>query len=378
MRNTKIALAVLALVASTAAMADGATVYGTLDVSGSKLTNQATAFDGSGNWAGSIFGFTGSEEVDGGLKVTYALELGLNAGSGRGANGGTVGGVDSTATGSAAGTATAAGSSVFNRQANVGLAGDFGSIKAGLQLSPYIASIVGTGVATNNESYYVNLLAMSGSASATFDLNRTGSTGGFFIPNSVSYTTPNIGGFSATALTALSYSGIASSDTAAKNEQKYSSYSVSYSAGDIRVSGAYESANTNLLAGLAESSNMALSATYHMGPARISGAYIDHNRAANNTNDFRTYSLGAAFDATDKIELSANYAATNATTKSTLAVVGAQYKLSKSTALYTTIGRGTNGVSPLYSTFGANTGTGTGNAAGADTTGYAVGMYKSF
>jgi predicted porin len=378
MRNTKIALAVLALVASTAAMAE-TTVYGTLDVSAAKLTNQATAFDGSGNWAGSIFGFTGSEEVDGGLKVTYALELGLNAGSGRMANGGTAGGIDSTASGSAAGTATSAGSTVFNRQANVGLAGDFGSIKAGLQLSPYIASVVGTGVATNNESYYVNLLAMSGSASATVDGTRAGSTGGFFIPNSVSYTTPNIGGFSATALTALSNSGVASSDTTAVNEQKYSSYSVSYSAGDIRVSGAYESARTNLLAGLAESSNMAISATYHMGPARIAGAYIDHNRAANNTNDFRTYSLGAAFDATDKIELSANYASTNATTKSTLAVAGAQYKLSKSTALYATVGRGTNGVSPLYSTFGANVGTGTGNtSSSADTTGYAVGMYKSF
>ncbi len=105
-----------------------------------------------------------------------------------------------------------------------------------------------------------------------------------------------------------------------------------------------------------------------MGPARLAVAYIDAKNVAANTS-FRTYSIGGAFDATDKIELSANYAATNESTRSTLAVLGAQYKLSKSTAMYLTAGRGTNGVSPLYSTFGGTTG---------DTTGYAVGMYKSF
>jgi predicted porin len=370
MRNTKIALAVLALVASTAAMAE-AKVYGTLDVSAAKLTNQATAFDGSGNWAGSILGITGSEELEGGLKATYALELGINAGNGRMDNGGTAAAAAANALGNVVGT-------VFNRQANVGLAGDFGSIKAGLQLSPYIASIVGNGVSTNNESYYVNLLAMSGSAAATRDTNVFGSTSGFFIPNSVSYSTPNISGFSATALTSLSRSGVPNSSTTVVENQKYTAYSVNYGAGDLRVSATMENANTNILVGLTESKNWALSSTYNIGPARISGAYINHKDVAANVS-FRTLSIGGAFDVSEKIELSANYARTNESpTKSTLAVFGAQYKLSKSTAMYLTAGRGTNGVSPLYSTFGANTGTGTGNADGASTTGYAVGMYKSF
>ena len=240
MKKTQFALAALALVASTAAFANGATVYGTIDVSAAKATDQATAFDGSGNWAGSIFGFTGSEEVDGGLKVTYALEVGLNAGTGRMANGGTGAASAADAT---SGNVT---STVFNRQANVGLAGDFGSIKAGLQLSPYIASVVGTGVATNNESFYVPFLAMSGSAAATFDVSNGSSTGGFFIPNSVSYTTPNIGGFSATGLMAISRQGVANTATADKDAQKYATYAVSYAAGDVRVGAAYENANSNL------------------------------------------------------------------------------------------------------------------------------------
>jgi predicted porin len=359
MRNTKIALAVLALVASTAAMANGATVYGTLDVSAAKITQQATHFDGSGNWAGSIFGFTGSEELEGGLKATYEIELGLNAGNGRIANGGTQFNDSVTST-------------FANRKANVGLAGDFGAIKAGLQLSPYIASVVGNGVATNNESYYVNLLAMSGSASATRDTSSIagGTTGGFFIPNAISYSTPNMSGFSASVLTQLSSAGVASTNTTLKDAQKYMAASINYAAGDFRVSYGYENANSNLLAAGLETKNHALSGTYNMGPARISGSYIKAKVPVANF-DMNTFSIGGAFDVSEKIELSANYARTNESpTKSTLAVFGAQYKLSKSTAMYLTAGRGTNGISPLYSTFGANTAT--------NTTGYAVGMYKSF
>ena len=364
MKKTQFALAALALVASTAAFANGATVYGTIDASVTKSSNDQTAFDGSGNWAGSIFGFTGSEDIEGGLKATYALEVGLNAGTGRMANGGTSGVVS--------GANNTASSTVFNRQANIGLAGEFGAIKAGLQVSPYIVSVLSSGVATNNESFYVPLFAISGSFAATVDGNANGgvgSTGGFFIPNSVSYSTPSIGGFSATALTALNNPKTTSTSTSTIDSNKYSAYSASYSAGDVRVGAAYENANTNLLTGGTESKNIALSGSYQLGAIGLSAAYIDHKDAVASANDKRTYSLGAAFDASEKIQLSANYAKNNMAASQSLAVVGAQYKLSKTTALYTTIGRGTNGAVALYS--GASTTTGT-------TTSYAVGMYKSF
>ena len=363
MRNTKIALAVLALVASTAAMADGATVYGTIDASVTKSSNDATAFDGSGNWAGSIFGFTGSEDIEGGLKATYALEVGLNAGSGRMANGGTSGVVT--------GANNTASSTVFNRQANIGLSGEFGAIKAGLQVSPYIVSVLSSGVATNNESFYVPLFKISHSAAATVDGNAAGgvgSTGGFFIPNAVSYSTPSIGGFSATALTALSYPSVQSTNTSVKDAQKYSAYSASYAAGDVRVGAAFEDANTNVFAGGTETKNYAVSGSYQLGAVGLSTAYINNKNVATNVS-FNTYSLGAAFDASEKIQLSANYAKNNLAQSQSLTVLGAQYKLSKTTALYTTIGRGTNGAVALYS--GASSTTG-------DTTSYAVGMYKSF
>lgn len=367
MKKTQFALAALALVASTAAFADGATVYGTIDASVTKSSNDQTAFDGSGNWAGSIFGFTGSEDIEGGLKATYALEVGLNAGSGRMANGGTAGTVNSSG---AAGTATAASgtSTVFNRQANIGLAGDFGAIKAGLQVSPYIVSVLSSGVATNNESFYVPLFVISGSAAATTDGSFGASTGGFFIPNSVSYSTPNIGGFSATALTALNNPSTASTATAVINANKYTAYNVGYAAGDIRANFGYEDANSNAFAGGA-SKNYSITGSYQLGAIGLSAGYIDHKNVATPANDKHTYAMGAAFDASEKIQLSANYAKNNLAASQSLTVLGAQYKLSKTTALYTTIGRGTNGAVALYS--GASTSTGT-------TTSYAVGMYKSF
>jgi predicted porin len=360
MKKTQFALAALALVASTAAFANGATVYGTIDASVTKSSNDQTAFDGSGNWAGSIFGFTGSEDIEGGLKANYTLEMGLNAGTGRRANGGTV-------------INDALSSSFANRQANVGLSGEFGSVKAGLQLSPYIASVVGTGVTTNNESFYVPMLAMSGSVAGTFDPSSlvTTTTGGFFIPNSVSYSTPSIGGFSASALKQFNGAAIASTTAAAtKDRADYSAYTAGFSAGDVRVGLAYEDANRNVISetALGQSKNTAVTAGYTMGAVNLAAAYINHKDVATNTS-FNTYSLSGATDVSEKVQLSLNYAKNSKTLAQSRTVAGAQYRLSKSTALYATAGRGTNGLTPLYS--------GSSNTTG-DVTAYAVGMYKSF
>ncbi len=93
MRNTKIALAVLALVASTAAMAQ-ATVYGMLDAgiantSSSNNTTKGTSFSGAGGFVGANYiGFKGSEEIDGGIKANYQLEAGINISQGGTDNGG--------------------------------------------------------------------------------------------------------------------------------------------------------------------------------------------------------------------------------------------------------------------------------------------------
>ncbi|MEO0315902.1 MAG: Gram-negative porin, partial [Pseudomonadota bacterium] len=81
MRKTQVALAAMALVASTAVLADGVTVYGTLDTSVTKTSGSSNAFDGTGNWGTSLFGIKGSEDLGNGMTASFNLEGGLNAGS---------------------------------------------------------------------------------------------------------------------------------------------------------------------------------------------------------------------------------------------------------------------------------------------------------
>jgi predicted porin len=125
MKKTQVALAALALVASTAALADGVTVYGRVDASVAKQTGSNTSFDGSGNWDTSVFGIRGSEDLGNGLKASFNLETGVNIGNGASANNGTT-------TEVGAGTVN----NLFARLANINLSGDFGTVSAGTQLSP--------------------------------------------------------------------------------------------------------------------------------------------------------------------------------------------------------------------------------------------------
>ncbi len=371
MRNTKIALAVLALVASTAAMADGATVYGHIDASVSKQSNQAMQF-GEGNWDSSVFGVKGSEDLDGGMKATYNLEVGYNSGNGAMANGGTQYGL--------------LPNPVFNRAANVGLAGDFGSVKLGLQISPIIGASL-AGVATGNQSFNVNMLAMAGSVATTLNANSSLTipvatpltagltTGGFFIPNAVSYSTPSIGGFSATILTQLAASGSPTNDG-----QEYTAGSASFAQGDVNVSVGYETKKVSLAAvtvgstvsnaATTESKTYSIAGAYKMGPAHLGGGYIsvDTVGAADKLN---TYYLSLGYDVASNTNLSLNYARNNATVAKSITSLGAKYDLSKRTYAYATIARA-DGASALYSS-PANP-----SAGSTAVTGYGVGVGHSF
>ena len=133
MRKTQMALAAVALVASTAALAD-VTASGSVDI-GVGSFNSAGA-PGSGKMGvqegavngGSIFTVSGSDDLGGGMKASFTLQHGFNAATGAISNGGNVGADNAT----------------FNRQANVALSGGFGTITIGNQLNAYIPGAAGT------------------------------------------------------------------------------------------------------------------------------------------------------------------------------------------------------------------------------------------
>ena len=135
----------MALFAFNPAMAEsGVTIYGNIDASVVTATGIGPSSErrwslGEGNWAPSVWGLRGTEDLGGGMKAHFHLEGGFSSTTGAIANGGTGG--------------------IFSRMANVGIGGPFGSLSAGLNLSPFIAAYTSTlGLAGNN--FYVPALLM--------------------------------------------------------------------------------------------------------------------------------------------------------------------------------------------------------------------------
>jgi predicted porin len=369
MRNTKIALAVLALVASTAAMADGATVYGVVDAGVSQVDGGKTTFGGAGNWAGNILGISASEDLEGGMKASVNFELGYDLGTG---NNGANGGISQSAA------ANPNGNPFFNRKANVSLAGEFGTVTAGLQFSPFIGAAIGGSALTNNQSFYVTSLVLAGSGVAgSSGLGATPVASGFFIPNAVSYSTPNMGGFSATVLGQVTGSTSNTNDT---NDNKYTAYAGHYHAGDIGVHAGYQKRDGNFTAGTATApganySSMTVSGSYAMGATTLGAGYISHDLNTSATASTKVnviYGL-VAQKVSDSLIASLGYAQNNATTKASMLNVGLQYNLNSkgTTHLYFTGGQGNKtAVGPIYG--------GTAGDATTTTKGYAVGIVKGF
>lgn len=306
MKKTQVALAALALVASSAAMAQ-VTLYGNLEAF---VVNQnkggSTNFAGSGEWGASAFGIKGSEDLGGGLKAGFNLESGISLNNGTNDNGGTSG--------------------LFNRAANVSIGGEStGTLTAGLQISPFILSYVTTlGLAGNN--FLVPALINAGAA----DNGGTaqGATGGFFIPNAVSYAV-SLGGVNVSAISATKNGN----DT-----NQYFGANVS-----TTINGVY------LTAGYADRTdtyrNVTVGGTYTMGPLKLAANYIDSNGLGILSSDRRTATLGASYALTAATTVGFNHATTNVAGSSvdpTITNISLQHALSKRTSLYAYYNKGSD------------------------------------
>lgn len=352
MKKTQVALAALALVASTAALADGVTVYGRVDASVAKQTGSSTSFDGSGNWDTSVFGVRGSEDLGNGLKASFNLETGVNIGNGASANNGTT---------TAVGTGTV--NNLFARLANISLAGDFGTVTAGTQLSPYVAAALG-GVANNNESFYVPLLILAGGLSAQpFGAGGaaagTANTGGFFIPNAISYTTPGIAGIDATVMTT------AANGTA---EDKYTAARASYATGALKVNAGYHVRGS--AATTTHYTGHSITASYQVADGVTVAGGLHNNNNKLTAVETASSNIGISYNVLPSTAVSAQYARNDSASAASIMNFGLLHNLSKRTYAYATISRAANGASTVYSLRDTT--------STADRTGYAIGIGHNF
>ncbi len=346
MKKTQIALAALALVASTAALADGVTLSGSLDAGIAATNSAANANRGmafaDGNWnGGSYFTIAGSEDAGNGLKVGFTLQTGMNMTDGTMANGGTIAATDGTAT---------TNQSVFNRQANISLSGDFGKVTVGQQLNQYVAGALGTELANAAfGSFTVNSILNGGAG---------GIAGGFFTPNAVTYALPSISGLNIALQTQVK--GPAGLDSATM-----SSGSASYALGDINLSAAAITRGT-------------VSSAYTIGGSMpVAGLTVNLRFTKDSPKDgsdsTKQIQGGVAYPFSEAITLSLQHANRSGGADNSLTSIGAHYKLSNTAGLYAIVNRASSGQNLFYSGGATNT-----TGAGDSMVGLAIGAVKNF
>lgn len=234
MKKTLIALAVLA--ASTASMAQ-VTLYGVADValgavnatgvkSDANMKTNDAQNDGNSRW-----GIKVVEDLGGGLKATAQFEQNIDYSTG--------------ATGVSDG-----------RYAYLAFDGGFGRIKAGRTLTPSFFGVAAwelTGAA--NFSAVANQFAFAG--------------GGSRNSREFSYTTPNMGGFSATLGYVTEVDGIENGGLGSKLDMN-----AIYGAGPLAVGLSYWK-NDKVAAGASTDGNFALGANYNFGSFSVAGSFQD-------------------------------------------------------------------------------------------------------
>jgi predicted porin len=378
MQKTLIALAALA-VSGTALAQSSVTIYGAVDNSFTRVTNKGGASasglsSGGGGSIGSKLGFKGDEDLGGGLKASFKLEMGLETSSG--ANG--VPGSSNNFTIVAPG-----GGLRFDRAAYVALSGGFGEVRLGRDL---VASFI-------NDVIYDPFLTYGVGSSLNFPLgvvaDAKSASSLFRVSNAVSYLTPNFGGL--TAQIQFAPSEQASNTGIAKRDGRVTTGRVAYDKGPLSAS---------VSAGKADQSSGVIGqdittanagASFDFGVVKVMGEFarfkVDNFTGVSGV-DLTTniVTLGAiAPVGPGKIKLGVSRAerktdGVTAKPETTKVAVGYDYSLSKRTSLFTTVAyvRNKDGSAVSASQGGVAGFGGAPAVANQRSIGYDVGLLHSF
>ena len=310
MKKSLIALAVLA--ASGVAMAQSSvTLYGVADLSLVKSNGVSAQMSGNGvmNNGSSRLGVRGVEDLGGGLKASFNFEQGINGESG------------------------ATDAATFQRAANMALSGGFGRFQMGRTLNPSFWGLAAWEL-TGASNYSV--------VGTQFNWTGIGPR-----TNSVfQYTTPNMGGFSATlgytmkpdnkiaataavpAMAANGFVGVPAGIAGRADGNAKYDLNVIYANGPLRAALSYNKTNGNNLLGASYKGNMALGASYDFGMAKVAGSI------QNNGGPSKGFTLGATVPV-GAFALTLDIARENGTNmKNTDILLEAKYALSKRTFAY--------------------------------------------
>ena len=404
MKKTLIALAAVAAVGGASAQVS---IYGTVDAAVTQYSSEGNSKTGLGNsqLGSSKLGFSGVEDLGGGMNAIFKLEGGLanDSGVGKAAN------TSNQAANGGAGSLTLVGGTqglVFGRYAYVGASGGFGEVRLGRDYTNTFLftvttyDVFGTNGPADSSAMTLNLAARNSVATSANASNMVG------------YASPSFGGL---RVRLQSFFGENTSNASNAGDGDGYSAQVGYAAGPLSASVGQQqtkgtakaatptTANTGTgavtAATLAQTGNYtqtAVGASYDFGMAKVMflstreelvGAATSTSLTATSTNVANMIGLNVPVGAMN-YKLSYASASQNSgvagdkDNTGTLTGLGMDYALSKRTKLYGTYSMVTNDGGKAYSAAGVNGATGT-TVAGAkpanpSSTGLAVGVFHTF
>lgn len=346
-------LALAALAATSGAFAQSSlTINGLVDVGVQKVSNDdatkdSTSLKNNGTGTSAVF-FKGVEDLGGGLKAAFLLELDLNP-------------VSSSTTNQGTGSSSAFTGTPFNGEQFVSLSGGFGEVKLG---TPNAAALsangqsqpFGTALGSGYSGSFGRLGSQAVSALNQYVGNGTGRI--IRAEKTVAYVTPNFSGV--TGQLEYSFGNDNATGASASNNNKYMSLALRYSAGPLNawLVSAKASSGDNAAAGATKPSDTVvgtsvlgtdsaikwtlLTANYNFGPAIAYFGYTTTKHDVEATEKSSSWNLAVKVPVTAQVDLMANYlkrddkrdVASTAQKDAKLMGVGADYKLSPRSTLY--------------------------------------------
>lgn len=288
MKKTLIALSVLA--ASGAAMAQSSvTLYGIADLWVGKIKGSSAEM-GSGGVSTSRLGFKGSEDLGGGLSAIFTFEQKLDLTNGATNN-----------------PSMTPPKQTFDRQANVGLTGGFGTVKLGRNWNA-MDDVFGASNSGFDSALAANAIWLNGYNGAA--------------DAQLYYATPTFAGFSAAASTQLK----------GNTANKLSAFNVAYANGPVAVALGYEKDEAK-----GNQKGTMINGSYDLGMAKLLASYYNTNNTGGVAGaKVNSYQLGADVPLGSALTLSVGYASSKPKGGQSDSGFGvaASYSLSKRTSIY--------------------------------------------
>ncbi len=317
MKKPLLGIAIVAAFASSALAQTNVAIYGIVDMGISHDDNGSAAGSvtrlDSGILNGSRLGFTGTEDLGGGLSASFVLEGGFSADTGMLAQGGRI----------------------FGRQSWLGLNGGFGSVRLGRQVTPVYA---------NCQTFDPFVDGLAGDTSRLFNYS------GVRTDNAISYNY-DVNGIRTQLM--YGFGEVAGNASASRTIAGF----VGYKSGPVDVVLTYN--GNNDATGNITGKTTLLGGNYNFGPVAVYAAYAWNKNViapsgvvaagADTRNALVGVAvpLGAGIFKASYIKLS-NKAASDADANQI--AIGYVYDLSKRTALYTSLSRTANDSGAKYNT----------------------------